>query len=67
MDPLSRYQQFVGPVSYLSTDLGGQGSKRLVVASESGVLAAINSRTGNISKEELRVRWGTVVCTDQCP
>lgn len=42
------YQEFVGPVSYLTTDQAGQGSKRLVVASEGGVMAAVNSRTGNI-------------------
>ena len=43
-------------MSYLTTDQAGQGSKRLVVASEGGVMAAVNSRTGNIS--ELRERAG---------
>ena len=49
-----RYQQYVGPVSYITFDQSVQGSKRLLVASESGVLAAINTRTGNISKDSLR-------------
>ena len=49
-----RYQQYVGPVSYITFDQSVQGSKRLFVASESGVLAAINTRTGNISKDSLR-------------
>ena len=49
-----RYQQHVGPVSYITFDQSVQGSKRLLVASESGVLAAINTRTGNISKDNLR-------------
>ena len=45
-----RYQQYVGHVSYVTFDQSIQGSKRLLVASESGVLAAVNTRTGNISK-----------------
>ena len=45
-----RYQQYVGHVSYVAFDQSVQGSKRLLVASESGVLAAVNTRTGNISK-----------------
>ena len=49
-----RYHQFVGPVSYITFDQSVQGSKRLLVASESGVLAAVNTRTGNISKDSLR-------------
>ena len=47
---MSRYQQYVGHVSYVTFDQSVQGSKRLLVASESGVLAAVNTRTGNISK-----------------
>ena len=44
-----RYQQYVGPVSYLSLDgVTIQGCKRLLVASERGVVAAIHAETGDI-------------------
>ena len=39
-------QQYVGPVSYLSLDgMTSQGCKRLLVASERRVVAAIDTRT----------------------
>ena len=48
---LCRYRQYVGPVSYLSLDgATPQGCKRLLVASESGVVAAIDAATGDIGQ-----------------
>ena len=55
---IPRYQQYVGPVSYLSLDgVTIQGCKRLRVASERGVVAAIHAETGDI---------GVCVCVCVC-
>ena len=59
-----RYQQYVGHVSYVTFDQSVQGSKRLLVASESGALAAVNTRTGNISKKFLYCGCVHILYTD---
>ena len=59
-----RYHQYVGHVSYVTFDQSVQGSKRLLVASESGVLAAVNTRTGNISKKFLYCWCVHILYTD---
>eukprot|EP00731_Ephydatia_muelleri_P015387 Em0008g1107a len=42
------YRQFVGPVSFVALDQGSQGSKRVLVASEKGVLGSLNWKTGHL-------------------
>ena len=44
----TRYRQFVGAVSFVALDQGSQVSKRVLVASEEGVLAALNGKTGHL-------------------
>ena len=61
---MSRYQQYVGHVSYVTFDQSVQGSKHLLVASESGALAAVNTRTGNISKKFLYCGCVHILYTD---
>ena len=42
--PLLRYQQYVGPVSYVSVD----SNRGIIVASETGVLAHIGTQDGDL-------------------
>ena len=48
-----RYKRFVGPVSYAAFDRSTQSSKVVVLASERGILAAVNSRTGALGQLSL--------------
>ena len=38
----------MGPVSFVALDQGSQGSKRVLVASEKGVLGSLNWKTGHL-------------------
>lgn len=45
---LKRHQRYVGPVSYISLEYTAKSSRPVVVASESGVLAAVEPRNGDL-------------------
>ena len=49
---LLRHRRYVGPVSYISQDQSAKGNRAVVVASENGVLAAINPSSGKLCEPD---------------